>query len=185
MRATDAEMAAPAGDHEPRGWLRRVGERLRALRRDQSGAAMVAAALTMPALVGAMALSAELSYWYLVERTLQNASDVAAHAGARSLKGGASQEAITAAAEAVAAASGYAPEMGTIVVNTPPLSGPRAGEANTVEVILTESRPRLLSAIFELRSHRRFGPRRGRTSRRADRPAVSLPCRKTHPAQYT
>jgi Flp pilus assembly protein TadG len=49
---------------------------------DQRGASIVIGALILPALIGAMGLAAEISYWHLHHRAMQNAADAAAIAAA-------------------------------------------------------------------------------------------------------
>lgn len=53
-----------------------------AFARDECGASIVAIALSMPVLIGAMGLAAEISYWRLHHRAMQNAADSAAIAAA-------------------------------------------------------------------------------------------------------
>src|SRR4029077_8684551 len=49
---------------------------------DECGASIVAIALSMPVLIGGMGLAAEISYWRLHHRAMQNAADSAAIAAA-------------------------------------------------------------------------------------------------------
>jgi Flp pilus assembly protein TadG len=55
---------------------------LRAFRKDESGASLVIVGLTLPVLIGAMGLAAEVSYWQLHHRAMQNAADAAVIAAA-------------------------------------------------------------------------------------------------------
>src|ERR1051326_4935643 len=55
---------------------------VRAFAANQSGATMILVALSLPVLVGAMGLSAEVSYWYLRQRAMQNAAEAAVIAAA-------------------------------------------------------------------------------------------------------
>ena len=75
---------------------------LRAFLRNESGATAIIVALTLPALIGGMGLAAEVSYWRLHQRAMQNASDAAAIAAATN--GGSSY---AAEAKAVAAQYGF------------------------------------------------------------------------------
>lgn len=59
-----------------------VLDRLRAFRKDERGASIVVVALAMPALIGAMGLAVEVSYWRVHHRAMQNAADSAAIAAA-------------------------------------------------------------------------------------------------------
>lgn len=63
----------------------RVSDTLRLFFRDRSGASAVIAALLMPVLLGMAALAIDLSRVYVAQRTLQNATDAAALAGAQDI----------------------------------------------------------------------------------------------------
>lgn len=129
--------------------LKRVLHHLDDLRRDKSGAVAILAALLMPFLAAGMGLGAETGYHYMQQRKLQHAADVAAHAGGIRLRAGDSLAQITAAALHVATASGFdTARGGTITVHSPPETGPRAGIAGNVEVLLADTQPRYFSAIF-------------------------------------
>ena len=97
--------------------------KLRRLFRDNSGAAAVVMALTLPVVVGGMGLGTEVGYWYFNQRKVQNAADMAAYAGAVELRAGSSRESIETAAASAAEEIGYKADIGTIVLNTPPSSG--------------------------------------------------------------
>jgi Flp pilus assembly protein TadG len=56
--------------------------RLRPFLRNEDGASIIIIGLTLPVLIGAMGLAAEVSYWHLHHRAMQNASDAAAIAAA-------------------------------------------------------------------------------------------------------
>ena len=102
----------------------------------------------MPVLIGGMGLGAEVGYWYLVQRKLQHAADLAAYAAAVRLAEEDEQETLERVAGYIAAESGFTVAIGTIAVNNPPLSGPNVGDEEMVEVILTEGHPRFFSALF-------------------------------------
>jgi len=115
---------------------------------DETAAVAVVAAIVFPVVVGGLGLGAETGYWYLTHRKLQHAADVSAHAAAVRLRAGDSKNAIDAATQAVATGSGFSTAVGTMQVNTPPVAGLKAGDAASVEVILTETRQRLLSSVL-------------------------------------
>ncbi len=125
------------------------------LQRDDIGAAAVVMALASPVLIGGMALGAETGYWYYTQRKLQHAADVAAHAAGVRKRIGDTPDGIYAAAQRVATSSGLvhsqtatgAPITG-LVVNNPPRSGLFKDRPEAVEVLLLESKPRMLSSIF-------------------------------------
>jgi Flp pilus assembly protein TadG len=132
----------------PGSLTRRLLARIGDLHADKSGAAAVVVAIVFPIMVGGLGLGAETGYWYVTQRKLQHAADVSAHAGGARLRAGDSNAQISAAALNVATNSGLLSSVGTIVVNTPPASGIKAGDSSSVEVILTEVHPRLFSAVF-------------------------------------
>ena len=55
---------------------------VRSFASDRSGSVAVMAALAMPVLIGVTGLGVEVSYWYLTQRSMQNAADSAAIAAA-------------------------------------------------------------------------------------------------------
>ncbi len=115
---------------------------------DRSGAVAVMAALLFPVLVGGMALGAEASYWYLSQRKLQQASDLAAYAAAVQLRSGRSESDLTAAAADMAEASDFRPGDDTLILSHPPTSGLRAGSAKAVEVALARQQTRFFTLIY-------------------------------------
>jgi Flp pilus assembly protein TadG len=111
---------------------------------NEEGAVAVIAALIFPVLVGAMGLGAETGYWYLKQRKLQHAADVSVHAAAVRHRAGDGQASLEAAALVIASRSGYESAGGTMAVGAPTASGTGA----RISVMLTETHPRLFSAIF-------------------------------------
>lgn len=102
-------------------------------------------ALTLPVVVGGAGLGVETSYWYYSSLKLQAIADAAAYAGALEKIAGSDTAAITAAATTSAASNGLG--SGTIVVNTPPTSGPNTAK-KAVEVILNQNLDRMFTSIF-------------------------------------
>jgi Flp pilus assembly protein TadG len=78
-----------------------------ALRRDERGSVAILAAIVFPALIGGMGLGAEIGTWYVAERKLQHAADVAAYAAAVRLNGGEDIEKVKPVALNVAKQSGF------------------------------------------------------------------------------
>ena len=115
---------------------------------DRSGTILVMTALLMPVFVGAMALGAEVSYWYFTQRKLQNSADVAAYAGAVKLRFEKDADTIAGAAKSAAINSGYRDSIGVVDTNWPPLSGAFVGDMDSVEVTVTENVPRLFTSLF-------------------------------------
>lgn len=140
--------------------LRPAHGRLAALRRDRRGATAVIFGVTAVAVVGMVGLGTEGGSWYLTKRDAQNAADPAAYAGAvrMALAQGTLGFALNPAARgqarttAVANATANGFTTGTantvVTVNTPPATGPNAGNNTAVEVIIQRTRPRQISGLF-------------------------------------
>jgi Flp pilus assembly protein TadG len=115
--------------------------RLRSFGREEGGAAIVLAALMFPVVIGGMGLGAETGFWYMTQRKLQHAADGTVHAAAVRKMQGAGRADIEGAADIVARRTGLS-QLGELAVdaNYP-------GYENSVEVVLTEERNRLFSAV--------------------------------------
>ena len=125
-----------------------VGKTLRTLREDNRGGTAVLAAIMFPAVIGGFGLGAEAGYWYYTQRKIQHAADVSAHAAGIRKRSGDEAAIYEAVALDIATKSKFRYNMGVIEVNSPPLTGAYAANADAVEVILTENLPRLFTAIF-------------------------------------
>ncbi|CDX20811.1 conserved hypothetical protein [Mesorhizobium sp. ORS 3324] len=117
----------------------------RRLHRGEGGNVAIVFALTLPIVVGGAGLGVETSYWYYSSLKLQSTADAAAYAGAIEKIQGSDTAAITAAATQSATDNGLG--NGTIVVNTPPTSGPNTAK-KAVEVILNQNLDRMFTSIF-------------------------------------
>ncbi|MBZ9997870.1 MULTISPECIES: pilus assembly protein TadG-related protein [unclassified Mesorhizobium] len=102
-------------------------------------------ALSLPIVVGAAGFGVETSYWYYNSLRLQATADAAAYAGALEQISGSDKPTVIAAATQSAATNGLG--AGTIVVNTPPASGPNTAK-KAVEVIVKQNLDRVFTAIF-------------------------------------
>jgi len=102
-------------------------------------------ALSLPIVVGAAGFGVETSYWYYNSLKLQATADAAAYAGALEQISGSDKPTIIAAATQSAATNGLG--SGTIVVNTPPASGPNTAK-KAVEVIVGQNLNRMFTSIF-------------------------------------
>ncbi len=122
--------------------------RLREAFSDSSGATAIVAALAMPVVAAGMGLGAEAGYHYLLQRNMQQAADLAAHAGAIRVRAGDGQAGVSAAARNAATQSGYAATETNFRAHFPPISGAYQGNLNSVEVQLIKSQVRYFSAIF-------------------------------------
>jgi uncharacterized membrane protein len=109
---------------------------------------LVAVFLTM--LLGAAALAVDVGYLRYQQRIEQTAADSAAVAGATELQYG--DTAFATAARTDSAANGFTNNGGTIVVtvNNPPATGPNAGKANAVEVIVTAKYATFFENVFKM-----------------------------------
>jgi Flp pilus assembly protein TadG len=139
----------------PRAFFRRARpERavvlLRRFRRDSIGAVAVIVAITAPVLIGAMGLGSEAGYWYLTQRKVQSAADTAAHGAARRMAAGDDVANMTEMAQYLAGRAGVEMDAATVLVNQPPASGAFAGNGSAVEVRVTETVPRLFTAIWTM-----------------------------------
>jgi hypothetical protein len=128
--------------------LNRFARCLARLRNDKSGAAAIIAGIIFPVAIGGMGLGAEVGYWYLKQRNLQNAADLSAHAAGVRKGAGDSEAEIETVALDVAMRAGLSSTAGTLTLNTPPTSGSLAGDGNSIEVIVAETQPRLFSSIL-------------------------------------
>ncbi|WP_164887879.1 pilus assembly protein TadG-related protein, partial [Mesorhizobium sp. M7A.F.Ca.CA.002.04.1.1] len=116
-----------------------------AMRRSTGANVATIFALTLPVVVGAAGFGVETSYWYYNSLRLQATADAAAYAGALEQISGSDKPTIVAAATQSAASNGLG--SGTIVVNTPPASGPNTAK-KAVEVIVGQKLDRMFTLIF-------------------------------------
>jgi Flp pilus assembly protein TadG len=119
-----------------------ICHRLQAFLSNDRGASIVIIGLTMPGLIGAMGLAAEVGYWQLHHRAMQNAADAATLAAATN---GSSNYA--AEAKAVAAQYGFQDGSGNVTVTaTTPASAPGC-TANCYTVTIKDQVPLFLSQV--------------------------------------
>lgn len=120
----------------------------RSLRGDAGGSVAALAAIAFPVLIGGIGLGAEVGYWYVSERKLQHAADLAAYAAGVRLNDGDAKAKLDAVALNISTQSGFATSKGTIAVNVPPATGPNTGDKGSVEVILSENVDRYFTSFF-------------------------------------
>jgi hypothetical protein len=106
---------------------------------DEQGAILVLMVVTMVVLLGFSAVVVDLGNARQIRRQAQNASDAAALAGAYTLQSGGTAAQARTAAESYAANNGFGTGLG--VAYSPPISGPRTGDAGCVEVVSTKTVP--------------------------------------------
>jgi Flp pilus assembly protein TadG len=111
---------------------------------DQSGSYVLVVALTMPVLVGTAGMGTEAVWWLYKHKDMQSAAD----SGAVSAATAGSNLAVQ--ANSVTASYGYANGVNnvTVTVNQPPSSGRYTSTPQAVEVVVSQSQPRLLSSLF-------------------------------------
>lgn len=104
-------------------------------------------ALCLPVVLGCAGLGVEAGFWQYRQREAQTAADLAAYAGAVSLRNHEPVWQARAEAEAEARLHGFEAAAGSMTANTPPLTGQNQN-LRSMEVVLNQSLPRLFSAIF-------------------------------------
>lgn len=114
---------------------------------DRRGLTAVTFALSLPIVLGGAGLGVETGYWFLQERRLQTAADLASNAGAVALRGGANEAEVQEIALREAMKNGYDPEIGTLVVNTPPTTGDNQN-GRAVEVLIEGHLQRYFTGLF-------------------------------------
>ncbi len=120
--------------------------RLKHFPKEQHGGVLVLVSLSLPVLIGMVALAVDIGLWYKQRRQYQTAADAAAIGATwQRLKG---TSTLTAFATRDAARNGVtASSTVAIAVNNPPTAGTYKGEPEAVEVIITVTESTLLSSI--------------------------------------
>lgn len=103
--------------------------------------------ITAPVVVGSIGLGVETGYWYYKDRGLQTAADTAAYAATVEKRRGGSASKIAEVAKIEAIEQGFDASSGTIVINSPSLSG-HYRDDRSVEVLLSITVPRLFTGLF-------------------------------------
>ena len=129
--------------------------KLRAFARDERGASIVVVGLSLPAIIGAMALAAELSYWQQHHRALQNAADAAAIAAATNNGSSYASE-----AKAVAALYGFQDGTGNVHVSVASAASAPGCSANCYTVSISDAVPLYLSSIVGYQGNTTVGNQR-------------------------
>lgn len=123
--------------------------RVKRFHRDEVGAVAVIVGMVFPLLVGGMALGTEAGYWYLSQRKLQHAADLAAYSAAVQLRSGRSEAIMIAAAAEVAKGNGLRTDDDTLVVRNPPANGIRKDIMTAAEVEITRQQTRYFTLIYD------------------------------------
>ncbi|TAM62125.1 hypothetical protein EPN52_00945 [bacterium] len=119
-------------------------------RTGQTGQILPFVAIVIAVLLGLAALAVDAGYLRYNQRFQQTAADAAAFAGASQLAYDGTAINVVTASQNDASKNGFTNDgVKTIVtVNTPPATGPYAGNAGAVEVLVKASHPAFFSAIF-------------------------------------
>jgi Flp pilus assembly protein TadG len=127
-----------------------VAAPLTGLARAERGAVALYVAIALPAFVGAGGIAVDVASWYSTKRTMQSGVDAAAYAAALELaQQGLNEAPDLTAMQAVANDAASRNGIGTMVtLNVPPLSGPAAGDPQSVEVVVTEPAPVYFTGLF-------------------------------------
>lgn len=114
--------------------------------RDKSGSYLIIGALMMPVLIGFVGLGTDYGLWVYAHQSAQSAADSAAVSAATAGNG----TDLTVQAGAVTASYGFLNGVNgaTVTVNQPPTSGTHTSVSNAVEVIVTQQKAPLFSAVF-------------------------------------
>lgn len=132
-------------------YLRRIV--VRAVR-DRCGSISIMTAISFTTVAGLVGLGTEASYWYVKQRNMQSAADLAAIAGAAAILSGEtfSSGTPTDAANTIAAqydlAGGCLNTTTAVCVNNPPSAGTHTSDSKAVEVIVSQTQSRLFSGLF-------------------------------------
>jgi hypothetical protein len=119
-------------------------------RKNEAGQALVFAAVGLAVLMGFAGLGIDMGMLRYQKRLQQTAADAGALAGANNLgKGG-----VTAGAQNASSLNGFTngANNATVTVNNPPASGPHAGNANYVEVLVTDVQPTYFMKVLGINS---------------------------------
>lgn len=125
--------------------------------KDESGQALaiIAVALSIPCILGFVALATDVGVLLQAKRHMQIAADAAAVAGAKEIRvQGATAATIKAAAKAASAQNGYADGSNgvTVAASYPPADGPHTGQAGYAEAIVTQIQPTFFMKLFNITS---------------------------------
>ncbi|HKT12796.1 MAG TPA: Tad domain-containing protein [Terriglobia bacterium] len=118
--------------------------------KSEAGQALLLMALSMIVLCGFAGLGIDMGYLRFMKRQMQSATDSAALAGAAEVGYGD----VTTAADADAATNGFTNGVNgaTITVNNPPTSGPKQGNSQYVEVLISQQQPTFFMKLLGVQS---------------------------------
>jgi Flp pilus assembly protein TadG len=128
----------------------RIAGVLERLASDRTGASALVIGLAMTGVLGLTGLGTEIGMWYVAKRTMHSASDSAAFSAATARYKGALQTQWTSEAKSVAGTYNFVDGANgvTVRVNSPATSGNYTRDSNSIEVIISEPQPMVLSGLF-------------------------------------
>jgi hypothetical protein len=115
--------------------------------RDTRGVSIVFFGLTLPVIVGFLALGTESALLFYKQRELQKIADISAYNGSVEFSDSDNVASAEATARKDAAYHGFDPSSGILTFNSPPTSGPNQNN-HSVEVIIDATYPRYFSGIW-------------------------------------
>ncbi len=126
--------------------LIRIGALARRLFRSRRGSVAIMMGALLAVLVGMVALGTEITFVLYKQRQMQSAADTAALSAATALSKGYPAD-FTVEGRAISAASGFkdGDDGASVTVHTRPASGPHAGDASAVEVVIAQ--PQTLTLV--------------------------------------
>jgi Flp pilus assembly protein TadG len=120
----------------------------RRLLHDREGGSFFLVGFGVPVIVGGLAMAIDTGIWYVEKRKTQQIADGASLGAMRTIKSGNTVATARNVALADAQRNGYVVAGSSLTVNSPPTSGPYAGQSNAVEVIVTRELPTYFSRYF-------------------------------------
>jgi hypothetical protein len=120
---------------------RRVG-------RSRGGSVAIMLGLVLPVVVGMAGLGTEITFLLFKQRQMQTVADAAALSAATAMQKGYPSFAVE--ARAISASLGFKDQVNSVTItpNNPPTSGPNAGKASYVEVIVSQPQTLFLVTLF-------------------------------------
>ncbi|HET7214741.1 MAG TPA: Tad domain-containing protein [Terriglobia bacterium] len=118
--------------------------------KSEAGQALLLMTLSMIVLCGFAGLGIDMGYLRYMKRQMQSATDSAALAGAAEVGYGD----VTTAADSDASTNGFTNGVNgtTITVNNPPTSGPKQGNSQYVEVLISQQQPTFFMKLLGVQS---------------------------------
>jgi Putative Flp pilus-assembly TadE/G-like len=118
--------------------------------RKRRGYVMVATTVFLPALMAFLGLATDVGYLQWQKLHAQMAADASAQGAGLQLLDGNSTSSIVSEGQYDASLNGFAQGVSntTVTVNTPPLSGPHAGNSSAVEVIIQRTLPTFFLSVI-------------------------------------